>query len=87
MGNTIHYPFPCPLASDEVDTVLGVADKVPLALSALHVLPLQDTLQEPDLSCRAFGYSRRNKLFRTVVWRQYGLLRLQVQLKLVRLLP
>ena len=86
MENTIHYPFPCPLASDEVDTVLGVADKVPFALSALHVLPRPDTLQEPDLSCRALGYSRRNELFRTVVFGDQGLLRLQVQLTLIRLL-
>ena len=56
-----HHPFPCSLASDEDDTVVDVAGKVQ---RALHVLPFRDTLQEPDPSCRAFGYSRRNKLFR-----------------------
>ena len=86
MENTFLHPFPCPLASDEDDTVLGVADKVQFPLSGLHVLPLPDTLQKPDLSCRALGYSRRNELFRTVVFGDQGLLRLQVQLKLIHLL-
>ena len=59
IGNTFHHSFPCPLALDEDDKVVDVAGKVQPVLSALHVLPLRDTLQEPDPSCRAFEYSRR----------------------------